>query len=478
MRIFLSAGEASGDAYGAALVQQIREQASNHDWTESSIRNWLGIDGIDYLQKIGELGQGTRKQIEESLWRLADDQSIGPGLLESDQITLGELVDRIRKEVSGICEHDRKAISEIQFEGLGGSKMRAAGVSLLADTSSWGAISIAQAAKVFFRIYYHFLRTKKWLKRGHPGLFIPIDFGYANIRISKFAKRHGWKVLYFIPPGSWRRDRQGKDLPELADEIVTPFSWSADILKKMGAHVHWYGHPVKQLIRDHETKTDSAQPNRRTLAVLPGSRKHELELNLPVIAAAVGSLQSGVVARISPEKAHDANHPEFGSLNAPIEFGLASSVDLDKFRTEWQRLAPGRVDTFTVGDTYGVLKRATAAVVCSGTATLEAALNHCPMVVIYQVSDSMRREAKLIRLKRPKFISLPNIMLEREVVPELVESTDASVPALRQWIELLLDDDSVRQAQLSAFKELDDALGPDDAITRTAELAISMISSV
>ncbi|MCC7230068.1 MAG: hypothetical protein IT203_06715 [Fimbriimonadaceae bacterium] len=454
MRIFLSAGEASGDAYGAALVDEIRR-----------------LSGAD------------RKSMSDLLGRQVCDESTLNQLREEDSLDVVEYVMRaddefaadIPNEAVGQPKKDPDP-SPILYEGIGGSKMRAAGVAMFADSSSWGAISIAQAAKVFIRIYYHFRRAKKRLRQGQPGLFIPIDFGFANIRMAKFAKRQGWKVLYFIPPGSWRRDRQGKDLPELADEIVTPFSWSAEMLQKMGAHVHWYGHPVKQLIRDHKAKTDSAKPHRRTLAVLPGSRKHELELNLPVIAAAVGGPQSGIAASDNPERVHPVSRSEFGNLDAPIEFGLAPSIDLDKFRTEWQRLAPGRTDTFTAGDTYGVLKRATAAVVCSGTATLEAALNHCPMAVIYQVSESMRREAKLIRLKRPRYISLPNIMLEREVVPELVDSTDASIPALRHWIDLLLSDEATRRAQLSAFKELDDALGPDNAITRTAELAIAMIS--
>ena len=367
MRIFLSAGEASGDAYGAALVREIRAQCDSR---------------------------------------------------------------------------------QLSFEGIGGPKLKAEGVTLYADSSHWGAISIVQAAKVFWKVFTTLHKLKHNLREGKPGLLIAIDFGYANIRLCRYAKKFGWKVLYFVPPGSWRRDRQGKDLPEIADEIVTPFSWSAEILAKMGAKAHWFGHPIKQLI--DEQKSVSSEP-RTTVAVLPGSRKHELEMNLPVIAEAVAGLDAG------------------------LEFALAPTVDLQYFRTEWNRLAPGREDLFTVGDTYGVLQRARAGIICSGTATLEAALCKCPMVVVYKLSPAMVREAKIIRMKRPKFIALPNILMDREIVPEIA-GEDVRPEEVRKQLDLLLSGDQARGKQLQEFEILDQTLGPNNAISKTAELVSQMLS--
>ena len=358
-RFFLSAGEASGDAYGAAIVEALRER---------------GEDG--------------------------------------------------------------------PFEGIGGARMAAQGVEIVADSSAFGAITLAHALPLVPRGFALYARAKRRLASGAPGVFLPIDFGGVNVRLARHAKRHGWRVLYFVPPGSWRRDRQGRDLPTLADRIVTPFSWSAEILAGMGAEVRWFGHPIKSLVG---LGSVSEGKERSALALLPGSRRHEIENNLPVLAAAL----------------RDWPHA--------VEFGLASGTDPEAIRARW----PRPDDVFTVGDTLGVLRRARAAVVCSGTATLEASLLRVPMSVVYQCDDRMRREERILTrlglFRRPEYVALPNILLGRSVVPERIDRVDPAT--LRGQIEALWRDGPERAAQLAAFEELDALLGPADAIARTAEWA-------
>lgn len=388
MRIFLSAGEASGDAYGAALVREIK----------------------------------------------------------------------------------RLSNQSCAFEAIGGQKLHKEGVTIHADSSKWGAMSISKGIQVGFRILPHYLRVKGILRRGQPGLFIPIDFGFANIRLAKHAKRNGWKVLYFVPPGSWRRDRQGKDLPSITDAIVTPFDWSAEILNKMGAKAHWFGHPILQLMREATqeplaTPASQGEALEKRIAVLPGSRAHELEMTLPLVAGAIQGQSTAGSTRTNTALANQ------------LEFALAPSVDADQCRQTWNRLAPGRNDLFTVGDTYGVLRRAYIGIICSGTATLEAAICGCPMVIIYQLTPSMRREANLLRLKQPKFVGLPNIIQDREIVPELADGQGVFPEQLRAEVDRLLTQDSVRSKQVEELKDLVTSLGSDDAITKTAELALQMISA-
>jgi len=96
------------------------------------------------------------------------------------------------------------------------------------------------------------------------------------------------------------------------------------------------------------------------------------------------------------------------------------------------------------------------------------------MVVMYQLSPGMAREAKIVMRKAPKYISLPNILMDREVVPELVGVERINPAVLRDWVDRLLNDDAVRERQLADFRELATILGPDDAITKTAELVIRM----
>jgi lipid-A-disaccharide synthase len=337
--------------------------------------------------------------------------------------------------------------SGLKYMGIGGKRFRDSGATITADSSEWGAVSILESLKVVPKVIRGYYRAKRFVKTTEPGLLIPIDFGYVNIRLARHGKRAGWKVLYFVPPSSWRRDKQGKDLPFITDAISTPFSWSADLLKKAGANAHWFGHPILQLLRDRGL--GRAPETSAHVAVLPGSRSHEIKENLPLLAA---------------------------TLNEPVEFALAPSVDYDKFKADWSRLAPGRTqDRYTQGDVYAVLTRCRAAVVCSGTATLEAALCRCPMVVIYKLPKIAEVEAKLVRFKMPEFISLPNILLQRKIVPELVQ-TEATPENLRRELDQVLNNPAVRCAQIKGFDDLETLLGESDAITKTAELALKTIA--
>ena len=354
-RILISAGEASGDAYGAALVRELRD--------------------------------------------------LRPGL---------------------------------DIEGLGGTRMRAEGVRLHADSSQWGAISIVQSLRVYPRLVGGYYRIKRALTAGEPGLFVPIDFGYANVRLARHAKNRGWKVLWFVPPSSWRRDRQGADVARLSDEIVTPFPWSAEILRGMGASAHFFGHPIKSL------RGEPFAGERRGIALLPGSRTSEIELLLPLYREAVAGL-AGPFPIPVPEAQRALAARVWGDAN-----DLAPSVP--------EALAGAR-----------------GAVVCSGTATLEAALARVPFVVAYRLSPATVREAKLLRVKRPKYIALPNIILDRMAVPEFVQD-EATPEAIRGALDALLADGSpARAEQLASFEELDALLGPSDAVRRTAELALTLL---
>lgn len=331
----------------------------------------------------------------------------------------------------------------VEAEAIGGSRLKTAGARIVSDSSQWGAIGATQALRVIPRALRGYWAGIAALKTGTPGVFIPIDFGFFNIRLCRRAKRLGWKILYFIPPGSWRRNRQGADLPGLCDEIVTPFPWSAEMLAAMGASVHFYGHPLKEMIG---TVNHGTQPGR--IALFPGSRASEIDLNLPLLAATLG--------------------PEFTA-----EIAVAPNCDVEDLRGRWSKLAPDRHgDFFTLGDNYGVLKRAEAALVCSGTATLEAALCRCPTIVFYQLAKSTAIEARIVKPKFD-FIALPNILLRRKVVPELIQ--DQATPTnLRTELEKVLIGQAGRQQILSDFEELDLILGPSDAITRTAELILAL----
>jgi lipid-A-disaccharide synthase len=338
---------------------------------------------------------------------------------------------------------------EVSIEAIGGRQLAGAGVTMLADSTRWGAIGVVAALKVAPKIVAIGMRTQRQMTRGLAGVFVPIDFGFMNVRLAKTAHEAGWKVLYFMPPGSWRRDHQGETLAAVTDEIVTPFSWSASILNNQNATAHFYGHPLKQILAAHEAPP-AHDPNR--IALLPGSRKHEISSNMPAIARSAKWL----------------------GPNFSFEFAIASSASKQRILDLWNRYyeGPKRDLIFTERDTIGVLKRAAAAIICSGTATLEAALCNCPMVVIYKFSRIGEIQARMLRIK-PKYISLPNIVLNHPVVPELIQDAAKPKEIARELLEILADDQKRRQ-QLLAFEDIDEALGDADAITRTASLVLRL----
>lgn len=363
MRLFISAGEASGDAYGAALVRGLRQ-------------------------------------------------------------TMGTQFDAV------------------QVQAVGGNALFEAGVDRIVDTRKWGAIGIFESLKIVPRALAGLARAKRSMAKGAPGLFVPIDYGFFNLRLLRFARKLGWKAVYFVPPGSWRRDRQGKDLPPLTDAIITPFSWSAELLNQMGANAFWFGHPLRQMLKED---TENPIPRSQNgIAILPGSRQAEVIENLPVIADAM------------------RDYP------GDIQFVVAPNIRRDWIETQWKQLTNGKAADFQIGGASHALLRARAGIICSGSATLQAALCDCPMVVIYRISKLTELEARAIGFK-DQFISQPNILMDREIVPELIQS-NATGKSIREHVDALVNVGPTRDAQLAAFHELRDLLGPDDAIDRSVEV--------
>lgn len=330
------------------------------------------------------------------------------------------------------------------LEGVGGRKLRGAGANLAADSSDWGALGILEALQVVPKVTLGYQFAKHVLKSGAPGVFVPIDFGYMNVKLGRFAKRRGWKVVYFIPPGSWRKHKQGRDLPEFCDEIVTPFSWSAEILKSMGANVHYFGHPLLDLIPEHMTVA------RQGIALMPGSREHEIASNLPALLRTVEELSRD---------------------HATV--ALADSARQEDLVTIAKRLGT-RVQLEFTRDRYPLLQTSELVLCCSGTATLEAALCRCPTVVVYRGTRAMEIE---YRIRRPKFdfIALPNILLGRALLPELIQ-WEATPERIAAEARPLLLDSPQRRSQNAGFEEIRSLLNPPGALDRTVQLLSELVS--
>lgn len=187
---------------------------------------------------------------------------------------------------------------------------------------------------------------------------------------------------------------------------------------------------------------------REGIAVLPGSREHEIDNHLPLLSQSLSD------------------------YTGPIRMGVAPNLDVQDLSARWYR-AGGKTAEF-LPSAREALKHSQAAIVCSGTATLEAALCLCPSVVVYRGTKLMEFEAKLRGVKI-EHISLPNILLQRPAVPELIQH-EATVDNIRECLLPLLETSPARRDQLLAFEEIRTLCGPADALDRAATVIADALS--
>ncbi len=440
-------------------------------------------------------------------------------------------------EISGdliggaLAQELRRLAPDIELWGIGSSAMRAAGVELVADSAEWGAISITESITRGVGILARMAPLlKQEVRRRKPDLLLLIDFGFFNVRAARFAHSLGIKVLYYFPPGAWRRsgDRE-RELASITDLCALPFTWSTERFQQMGINAVYVGHPLLERVRPAMTRAQFAaefdmDPAAPIIGLLPGSRRHEVAHNLPamldaarLIARDVRGAQFviGVASSLSPETiaGYLSGHRELrdrlaehwhefvqeagtrvmkqvartaAALAPPSERNLVTAAGVvvpeNKLREELERQArAARRATTTLpplvlakGLTYDVMAHSDALVTCSGTATLEAAALGTPMVIIYRGSRIMELEYHLRGIsKKITHIGLPNILAERRIVPELIQH-EASPEAIAGELVPLLNNVKRRSEMKAGLAGVRALLGEEGASERTARLALEL----
>jgi len=340
---------------------------------------------------------------------------------------------------------------ELAVAGLGGPALRQAGVSLFDDLTQAAAIGPFDAARHLKR----FLEAKRSLEahlRAHrPNLMLLVDFGDFNLPvIAPLAKRYGIPVVYFISPQLWAWGRwRLRYVRRYVDRMLVLFRFEEEFYRRHGVAATWVGHPLKDQMKPTLSLQEAAtqlglNPWRRTVGLLPGSREREVSRHLPLLLAA-------------------ARHIAWQMPGVEFIVPRAPSIPA-QWLTRSVRQSSCRIHV-AEGPLPNALQLMQAAIVASGTATLEAALGAVPMAVVYRASWLTYLGARLV-LRIPR-IAMVNVVAERQVVPEFVQAR-ARPKGLAAAIVTLLRDEERAERMRRELREVGEQLGPPGAIDRAA----------
>ena len=346
----------------------------------------------------------------------------------------------------------------LTFTALGGPAMQRAGATLLDDLTTTTPIGPFDAARHLGR----FLRAKRLLAEHlahhRPDLVILVDFGDFNLPvIAPLVKRHGLPVLYYISPQLWAWGGfRLRYVQRYVDRMVVFLPFEEALYRQAGVPVTWVGHPLVEMARPSVT-TDEARaryglnPWRRTVGLLPGSRHDEIRRHVPLMLKAAAN-----ISRRMPG----------------VQFLLSQAPGVSE---GWLRpgLAQAGIEVKIARDALAnALQVMEAAVVVSGTATLEAALAEVPMVVVYRASWPTYLAARAV--VRVPHVALVNVVAQHGVVPELIQH-QATPRRIASLMVALLRDEPRRAAMRQALNEVTQRLGPPGAVIRAASVVQEML---
>jgi len=351
-----------------------------------------------------------------------------------------------------------KADSGADIRGFGGDLMEAAGMKLYKHYRDMAFMGILPVLMNLSTIRKNFRDCEDRLLEFNPDVLILVDYPGFNLRIAKFAKLVGIKVYYYISPKVWVwKSGRVEQIKETVDEMFTIFPFETEFYAERGYHrVNYVGNPVLDAVLDRKTSKsfdqfcdENSLLQKPIVALLPGSRMQEIKSLLPRMLKAANSIRTHQVVVTAAPGIPD--HVYIGLVN-----GYQVSVLRDK--------------------TYEVLQMADAAVLASGTVTLETAVLRCPQVVCYRMGGGALFFAIGKFLLKIKWVSLVNIILQRSAVRELLQH-NCTAGNIRNELNQILNDEPYRRQIAESYDELSQKLGEPGASARAARLMVQKLRS-
>ncbi len=346
----------------------------------------------------------------------------------------------------------------IIFKGMGGKSMRSAGLVGL-DAKEVSVVGITEVIGRMPKILYALKTLKAELQSGNFDAVVLIDFPDFNLKVAKEAKRLGLPVIYYISPQvwAWRKNRVWK-IAKLVDKMLVIFPFELEVYKKTRLDVEFVGNPIVEsavcaLTKEEARKELDLENAATVVALLPGSRTSEITRLLNIMLGAGAQIDKGL------------------GRQAVFVLPASSSFDAETF---CPALKASGIDVRVVhGSMHTALRAADAAIVASGTASLETALIGTPMVIVYIMSTITFTVARAI--VDLKLFGLPNIVAGRKVVEEYIQD-EVTPERLSEQILDILENPDRRAAIESGYKEISKRLGESGAADRAARAVLKSIS--
>ena len=366
-------------------------------------------------------------------------------------------------EVSGdlhgalLMEAIHRIDPEVKFFGVGGERLGRMGMKLLYHSQSLSVVGITEVLLKIRSIMKALRGLKQSLDRERPDLIILIDFPDFNLRLAKIAHRKGIPIFYYISPQVWAwRPKRVKLIAQWVKKIVVLFPFEVPLYEAAGVNVEWVGHPLLDIVKPTLSKEAAFQrfgldPKQRTIALLPGSRMHEVKRLLPPLLASAQLLQKETpdlqfIIPLAPGIFQETLSPWMRNISVPVKV--------------------------VEGWTYDVMNISELLITASGTATLEAAILGKPMVIVYKVSFfSYWIGRALIRVDH---IGLVNLVAGKEIAPELIQN-DVNPQRVAEEALRILRNPILSRRMTEMMAGVRQSLGEPGAAQRAAHIVTSLL---
>ncbi|WP_207422416.1 lipid-A-disaccharide synthase [Desertivirga brevis] len=336
-----------------------------------------------------------------------------------------------------------------EFRFLGGDLMVAQGGEIVKHYSDMSYMGFAEVVLNLRTILKNMKHAKADLLRFNPDALILIDFPGFNLKIAEFAKQHGIKVYYYISPKVWAwNQKRVLKIKKVVDKLFCILPFEVDFYRSWGMEVNYVGNPLLDAIAafnpNERFRSEHGLDGRKLVALLPGSRKQEIYKILPDML-------------------------ETASRFPDYQFVIAGAPSFDV--VFYSQFIKGKDIPVVFNSTYDLLSNSEAAIVTSGTATLETALFHIPEVVVYKTSAISVAIARMVI--KIRFISLVNLIMDELIVKELIQE-DCNSDKIGEELERLLSG-SYREKMLRNYQVLSEKMGSPGASEKTARLIVKSL---